>query len=248
MKVALINPPFVFPVTEQISHSQILGLRYLSAYLKSRGHHRVEIWDALHLGFGQVRKYYDGYQVGLEPEDLVSRISGDTDLIGVSVPFSQLAPIAHQIVAAAKAHLPRVPIILGGVYASSQPELALTSGADWILVGEGEEALYRIAAGENPEEIRGIYSRQGTLKPPFVPTDHSPMTPYRNLTATWRHPRASTRNIWPPLSSPPGGAPSVANTAPSTRFTARTGGPGRRRTSSRKSTTGTPGMGSTILR
>jgi len=171
MKVTLINPPFVFPVTEQISHSQILGLRYLSAYLKSRGHHRVEIWDALHLGFGQVRKYYDGYQVGLEPEDLVSRISGDTDLIGVSVPFSQLAPIAHQIVAAAKAHLPRVPIILGGVYASSQPELALTSGADWILVGEGEQALCRIAAGENPAEIRGIYSPQGTHKPPFVPTE-----------------------------------------------------------------------------
>jgi len=171
MKITLVNPPFVFPVTEEFSHSQILGLRYLSAYLKSRGPHRVEILDALHLGFSHVQKYYNGYQVGLETADLVSRISGDTDLIGVSVPFSQLAPVAHQIVAAAKARLPRVPIILGGVYPSSQPELALSSRADWIVVGEGEDALYRIAAGENPGEIKGVYGRGGTLNPPFVSTN-----------------------------------------------------------------------------
>jgi radical SAM superfamily enzyme YgiQ (UPF0313 family) len=51
---------------------------------------------------------------------------------------------------------------MGGVYPSTQPELALTTQADLIVVGEGELAMQRLADGEDPRLIRGVYA-PGTL-------------------------------------------------------------------------------------
>lgn len=168
MKIALINPPFLFPVTDEFAFSQCIGLRTLSSVLKTEGH-EVYFVDALIHGFSNARRYANGYVVGLTSEEIITKLPSDVDLVGVSVPFSQLAPIAHEIVECVRSHFPHTLIIMGGVYPSTQPELALTSVADFIVVGEGECALNEIAKGRNPIEMSGVYSPDSSTKESFYP-------------------------------------------------------------------------------
>jgi len=168
MKVTLINPPFLFPAKDEIIQSHCLGIRYLSAFLKNKGGHQVVLVDALKIGIRNVHPYTGGYIVGLELDEIVRQIPEDTNLIGVSVPFSQIAPIAHDLIAKIKERFPALPLVMGGVYPSTQPQLALTSQADCIVVGEGEGALLQLANGEEAGEIRGVY-RRGTTSDSFPP-------------------------------------------------------------------------------
>lgn len=155
----MINPPFLFPVRNEFVFSHCLGPRYISSYLKTKGFHKVEFIDALMEGFSNVKVYANGYIVGLEIDDIVSRIPSDADLIGISVPFSQLAPVAHDLAERVRSRFPKTLIVMGGVYPSTQPHLALTSEADMIVVGEGEDVLFQIAKGKKPYEIEGVYSK-----------------------------------------------------------------------------------------
>ena len=170
MKISLINPPFLFPRKEEFIFSQCIGLRSLSSYLKMNGDHDVHFVDALMEGFYNVRPYANGYIVGLDFEDLIARIPAETDLIGVSAPFSQLAPVVHDIVGLAKTRFPDALVAMGGVYPSTQPQLALTSEADFIVVGEGESVLLEIAGGKNPKEIDGVYTHDSIHNEWFPPT------------------------------------------------------------------------------
>ncbi|MCE5328512.1 MAG: B12-binding domain-containing radical SAM protein [Planctomycetaceae bacterium] len=157
MKIALVNPPFLFPCRQEIVLSHCLGLRYLSASLKAAGH-CVQFIDALAGGLDQVEPFAGGVLAGLPIPRIVAQIDAQTDLVAVSVPFSQLAHVGHRLVAAVRARLPRARIIVGGVYPSTQPELALQAGADAIVVGEGEAVMAEIAAGGNLDRIAGVYT------------------------------------------------------------------------------------------
>lgn len=161
MKVCLINPPFLFPYASGFVHSHCLGLRSLSAFLKEGGH-EVAFIDALMLGFDNYRKYANGYIVGLAATEIIKRIPQDAGLIGVSVPFSILAPVAHDIAGRVKESFKDVTLVMGGVYPSTQPSLALTSKADYIVVGEGETPMKELADGAAAEAISGVYSRAHT--------------------------------------------------------------------------------------
>lgn len=158
MKIALINPPYLFPSKSQCVFSHCLGLRSMSSFLKEHGHEVVFI-DALIQGFSHIKKYTGGFQVGLSYGEISARIPPDTDIVGVSVPFSQLAPIAHDLLDNIKITHPAIKTVMGGVYPSTQPELALTSAADHIVISEGEKPLLALADGEAPAAIRGLYSR-----------------------------------------------------------------------------------------
>jgi len=160
MKITLIYPPCIFSNKEQIIYSHCLGVRSLSSFLKTKGRYEVNFVNALMLGFKNVKPYSTGYIVGLEIDEIVSMIPLDTELVGISAPFSILAPVAHDIIDKIKSRLPNALTVMGGIYPSTQPYLALTSKVDFIVVGEGELALSKIAAGENPEGIKGVYSRK----------------------------------------------------------------------------------------
>ena len=156
IKITLINPPFLFPVRFDIVYSHCIGLRTMSALLKRKGH-TVFFIDALMKGFDQINSFNSAWLVGAGYDNIVSMIPGDTDIIGVSVPFSHLAPIAHRLCENIKKQYPDTLLIMGGVYPSTQPELAITSAADYIIVGEGERPLADIAAGRPPNSIAGVY-------------------------------------------------------------------------------------------
>lgn len=134
MKISLINPPFLFPDKVEFVYSQVLGLRYLSSFLKTNQQHEINFIDALMLGFSNVKKYANGYSVSMGTNDIIEKIPKDTELIGVSVPFSQMAPVAHELIDGAKRSFPEALIVMGGVYLSTQPQLALTSKAKHFYV------------------------------------------------------------------------------------------------------------------
>ena len=158
MKVTLINPPFLFPHNRTLSPSQCIGLRSLSGILKKNGH-TVSIVDGLSEGLKNVKPYANGFIAGLELEDIVTRVPDDTELIGVGVPFSQLAPIAHDLITLLRNRFPSSRIVMGGVYPSTQPRLALTSQADIIVIVEGEMAIVDIAMGKALAYIPGVYTK-----------------------------------------------------------------------------------------
>lgn len=167
MKITLINPPFLFP-EGKAGLSHCIGLRSLSSVLKADAH-EVCFIDALMLGLSNVKRYGSGRIVGLPVEQIDGLIPLDTDLIGVSVPFSQLAPIAHEIVERAKLRFPNSLIVMGGMYPSSQPELALTSKADLVVVGEGENPFESIVGGKDSADIPGVYSTASNNGAPYSP-------------------------------------------------------------------------------
>ncbi len=159
MRVCLVNPPFLFPHRKSIAQSHCLGIRSLSSYLRDNGPNQVHMIDALFLGRARVVEHGSTILVGLSHDDIVRRIPPDTEMIGVGAPFSQLAPVVHDLVTTIKGQFPDIPVVMGGVYPSAQPRLALTSAADMIVVGEGERALAGLAAGTDPADVPGVYSR-----------------------------------------------------------------------------------------
>lgn len=171
MRVCLVNPPFLFPHERNIALSHCLGIRSLSSYLREQGNHKVRVLDALFLGIDRVAKYDSGVLVGLSHDEIVRRIPRDTEMIGVGAPFSQLAPVVHDLVARIKDRFPGVPVVMGGAYPSTQPALALTSAADMIVVGEGERAIAALAEGADPAGVVGVYSHASSVdgRPAFAP-------------------------------------------------------------------------------
>jgi hypothetical protein len=120
MNIVLINPPFIFSSKNVFTASHCVGLRSISSFLKKDPGHTVTFLDAFMQGRHQVSRYADGYLVGLSTEEIMAGIPLDADLIGVSAPCSQLAPVVHGIIARIKGRFPRVTVVMGGVYPSTR--------------------------------------------------------------------------------------------------------------------------------
>jgi anaerobic magnesium-protoporphyrin IX monomethyl ester cyclase len=171
MNITLINPPYLFPSLDEMTLPHCLGLRYISSYLKQKGNHTVTLIDAFKNGYLNRKPYANGFIVGMDIPDIINSIPERTDIIGISVIFSQLAPVAHDIIEHIKNKYPDKLLMLGGIYPSTQPALALTSKADYIVVGEGEHAFLQIANGIDPATIKGVYSQKNSTLETFVATD-----------------------------------------------------------------------------
>lgn len=145
MNVLLINLPFIFEKKSEVILSHCLGIFQIASFLREHDC-EVSILDALQEGIDKSEKYNNNYyRVGLSNEEIITKISPNIDLIGISIPFSHLAKLAHELIDEIKAKYNNIPIVIGGVYPSSQPELAVTSNADFVVLGEGEEPMLELA-------------------------------------------------------------------------------------------------------
>ena len=146
-----------------MSHNLALG--YLASYLLKEGHH-VNIIDALAEGKNQITTVHTRWgqfiRAGLAYEEILARIPKETDIIGITAPFTHHAAIVRELSSLLKDSLPGAKIIIGGVYPSTLPEKALSQGVDYIIKGEGEIPLARIAKGDPPSQIEGVWFRDKT--------------------------------------------------------------------------------------
>ena len=201
MKVLLINLPFLFERKSDIILSHCLGILQIASFLKAKGHD-VSILDALEKGYNNHEKYGEKYiKVGLSDNEIISRLSADFDVIGISVPFSHLAKPAHELICKIKRGLPKSIIVMGGVYPSTQPELAIESEADFLILGEGEETMLELInflSGKTEELSKSIIKSSDNLqdaKPHYSKEINIFPLPGRNLIDFEKYLIRSPRNV-----------------------------------------------------
>lgn len=148
MKVLLLRPNSII-----IATPVPLGLGYVAGSLRRDRGDEVMIVDARNrrLSLFQVRRRIREF---------------DPDLIGISAINFEM-PAAHELAGAARAEAPRVPIIIGGPYASANRAAILNDpNIDVVVVGEGERTTVELASalesGADLSGVKGIiYRRNG---------------------------------------------------------------------------------------
>lgn len=163
-KIALVASPWVFD-DEVEFRSQQLGLGYIGAYAERFGHHIAAFVDPMLDGGVRVKvplktKYRLTHRFGHSDKEIVKRIPQDVDIIGLNGPFTDSRLTAYPLINAIKQAFPDVPLVVGGVLATTLPHQVLNeSRADIIVKGEGEIAFARIANGEPLNQIPGLVYR-----------------------------------------------------------------------------------------
>lgn len=163
-KIALVASPWVFDDHVEF-RSQQLGLGYVGAYAEKFGHQVVAFIDPMVEGGYQVKvplktKYRSTHRFGHPDSHTVSRIPKDVDVIGLNAPFTDSRLTAYPLIDAIKAAFPNVPLVVGGVLATTLSRQVLQeSRADIVVKGEGEIAFARIANGEPLNKIPGVVYR-----------------------------------------------------------------------------------------
>ncbi len=162
-----------------------LGVGYLSAYLRARGHQTALAFDP--------RLFDDKHNMGNRVlgrlfdrrEQVAARaVAQRPDLVAIST-VRDLYPWALDMAARLKASL-GVPVVMGGPHPTSVPELvARQPQVDHVVVGEGEEALADLAraleAGDDPAGLPNLVTARGDevtvnpLRPLMVDLDSLPL-------------------------------------------------------------------------
>lgn len=122
---------FVVPPSNIVTVVPPIGVGYIASLSRQKGHD-VSIIDAR--------------SEPLSVEQAAERISVEKpDLLGVSVLTANYLA-ARSIVRRVKERIPRTKIVLGGPHASALPQEVLgDTAADFVIRGEGEHALLRLA-------------------------------------------------------------------------------------------------------
>lgn len=148
-KILLLRGPLVFAKDSVSSPvSMPLSIAYLAASLLAAGH-EVEVLDALGLGLDKMRTSYRPGIVyrGLSNDEIIARMHGDYDAIGITTMFSQEWPHLRKLVDDVHRAFPDLPIIMGGEHANACAELVLRQcpGVQHVCLGEGEATILEYA-------------------------------------------------------------------------------------------------------
>lgn len=195
-----------------------LGLRSLSAALKSHGHEAILVYLR---GMGEMhdeagRDDPGGYHA--PPGSVAQRDFRALDnlvqslrpgLIGLSL-TSNFYGLAERLTHNLHASAPGVPVLWGGIDPTANPDLALNS-ADMACIGEGEGALTDLAEkltlGEDPASIANLcFKRDGlTVRNPVRPLiqdlDALPFPDFDFSQAYYIHDGEARRGVLPDRST-----------------------------------------------
>jgi anaerobic magnesium-protoporphyrin IX monomethyl ester cyclase len=149
LRVALVRGPIVSTVRAANNEATpCIGLAYVAGYLRQHGYD-VTIADAIGAGLNQYWQLdaHPGYICqGLSFDELISRIPGDTDVIGFSAMFSGEWPIQRALLNEIRRRFPHALIAAGGEHITALPEYSLRDCAalDVCVRGEGEHGFYEL--------------------------------------------------------------------------------------------------------
>jgi radical SAM superfamily enzyme YgiQ (UPF0313 family) len=154
--------------------SEQLGVQYISAYLKQRGHDVRLFMDPSVFNDRVVFNDERLETLVSMRERLVEAVAAwKPDLVGMSV-VTIVYPWAKAVAQGIKALSPGTPVIVGGPHAMLAPEVILEEDCfDMVCTGEGEQAMAEladsIAAGKLDTTIADIWFKtpQGIVKNPL---------------------------------------------------------------------------------
>lgn len=139
MKVLLVKPPSCFTDGTPISvhnYGPPLGLLTIQKYLRNRGESAdVRIMN----DFSEVDSF------------------GGYDLIGITS-ITATRDSCYHVANLIKKRFPKTLVFMGGPHCNgfSGPILRFYSSIDGVVEGEGEDVMYRVVAGEDWENIKGL--------------------------------------------------------------------------------------------
>jgi anaerobic magnesium-protoporphyrin IX monomethyl ester cyclase len=145
MKVALVNPPLVGSINDALSSipSQPVGLLSIAALLRQGGL-EVDVIDCFAEAPCDYRETGVLAVQGLWGDALARRIPGDAGLVGIScnsgLDQSAMKAIVGRVRAACGAK-----IVVGGAHATVSPREMFEAGADYVVRGDGENAMLALA-------------------------------------------------------------------------------------------------------
>ena len=148
-KIVLINSPS--PFLDEPAMNPPLGLCYISAYLKSKGHKDVMLID-----FNLLNDYNN--------DEYLKVIPLDADIYGISTMTPQYKWL-YEITKYIKTFNPNAMIVSGGAHSSNLPEDCLECGVDIVISGEGEIPFCMLVDGCKFDNIPGaIFLHDGNIK------------------------------------------------------------------------------------
>jgi len=175
LKVLLIQPPSVDPLTDQIFLFEPLALEYLGAGLK-QDNHEVELLDC------RIEPDYDSVYRRFQPELIC--LTGFTSHVNLIKAIAcHIKSLNHQCL-----------IIVGGHHATVQPKDFNETEIDAVVIGEGVFTLCEILrirkAEGNILDVPGVAipAKDGMIfsaPRPYTDLNHLPF-PDRTLTAAYR--------------------------------------------------------------
>ncbi len=158
MKITIIYPPFMDKASNFGSGPTIpVNILYLSSYLKKNGV-KVQVIDAFGEKPDQRTRYKKKYnRLGLEIDEIISMIDEKSDAIGISTMFCQIHNTTVELISKIKRKWPDKKIIVGGSQANALHSVFIKEGADYVILGEGEESLLELLNNiGNPDAIKKI--------------------------------------------------------------------------------------------
>lgn len=204
MRILLINPfgsnwvEGMDDHTETVVRLAPIGILSIAAYLLEKTH-QVEVYDCR----GAVSR------VG--SDDVLSRVrSFKPDLVGFTAVTSSFLN-AYRLTEEIKNTDPRIATVFGGVHVSALRGKILESypAIDFLVTGEGEQAMAELAAGARPATIQGLVYREGSeirdngLRTDLCALDSLPFPAYHKLegfpgkyaAALFNYPRAPSATV-----------------------------------------------------
>ncbi|MDD5656435.1 MAG: radical SAM protein [Elusimicrobia bacterium] len=167
MKIVLVQPPALVAVDSYSAITQPpLGVAYLTAYARQRGH-EVAVVDAVGAAVDRLRPWPHRAKrllQGLDRGEIAARIPPDVQVIGVSCMFTHAWPMVRELLRALGEAFPKARLIAGGEHVTALPEKVLEeSPVLACALGEGEatlaELLDAFAEGRDLAGVAGIAYR-----------------------------------------------------------------------------------------
>jgi len=163
-EVVLIKPPILFSKNAYSTPITMpLGLAYIASVL-DKAHYPVRIIDCPGLGMEEIRLTPDNkFKVqGMSEEKSLDLIGPNTDIIGVSIMFSQEWIHIRNYINKIRQKFPHLIIIVGGEHPTAMSEYTLRDcpAIDYVVSGEGEltllELVYKLRSGKSIHDVSGI--------------------------------------------------------------------------------------------
>ncbi|GAM10532.1 putative methyltransferase [Geobacter sp. OR-1] len=166
--VTILRPPVIYPKHSfSVPITPPIAIASLAATLEKHGY-RVDAIDAIGEDLHHLEEMpRQRVLQGLTFEKVVARVAPDSDILAVSVMFSQEWPLIRDLLILIKSRNPGLVIIAGGEHITALPAFSLRDCAalDYCGTGEGEglllEFIAAIRSGKDPREIAGLCYRDG---------------------------------------------------------------------------------------
>jgi len=155
LRIIFFSPYFSFKGSVYVFYraSVPLNLLYIANYLRK---FRIDsrVFDLGILDEKDVIRKNGSVRCGISDEAIVEILTSENpEIVGISSMFTIFHSDIVEIIKTIKRFNPKIRVVVGGNHASCFPGLILESGADQVVVGEGERAFVSVAKGNKDKII-----------------------------------------------------------------------------------------------